>query len=330
VNGQSDIMVGNFRIGRLTAESATVRGEGGVLSPALVVPLILELQPRKEEETLAVTEIEADLLLGSQFGTAINQQVANPARSSPLGTTGGLWCTAPNATNERQLTLRFALMREHVRLFEDRARRLASEPVPFELRLRIGAAWVRRTENAPRPGPAGHPMPPALGFVSELWPAWEAKAEPLRLELAREHWVAQILPNLGADRVRLVAVRLPATNRALGDAGVAAFEDARVAYDSGEYRRAVQACRDLREAIERQLGAVEGARLADRVAERLGWPEDSPAKELLDNLWKALSDVSSAANHHRGRQLAAADSRLAILLAASAMEYLVELLEPDG
>lgn len=330
MDGRSDIMMGNFRIGRLTAESAAVRGEGGALSPALVFPLTLQLQPREEQETLAVTEIEADLLLASQPGTAINLQVAAPARSSPLGATGGLWCTIPNAANERQLTLRFTLMPEHVRLLEDHARRLVSEPIPFELRLRIGAAWLRRTENGPRPGPAGHPMPAALGLVSELWPAWEARAEPLRLALSRESWGEQVLPELGADHLRLVAVRLPSARGSLGAAAVAAFEDARVAYDAGEYRRAVQACRDVREAIERQLDATKGVRVADRVAEQLGWPDDSPARELLDNLWKALSDVSSAASHHRGRQIAPADSRLAVLLTASTLEYLVELLEPDA
>ncbi|HWB70458.1 MAG TPA: hypothetical protein VG518_10825 [Solirubrobacterales bacterium] len=327
--GRSDIAVGNFRVGRISADSAAVQGEGGELSPALAVPLSLQLDPQREEESIAVTEIEADLVLSTQPGTGLGTQVGSPARSSAIGVVGGLWRTVPGAPSERQLTLRFVLAREQVRLLEDHAHRLGAEPVPLELRLRLGAAWVRQSTSAPSPGPANHPVPAALGFVSDLWRFSETRVEPLRIELAREDWATRILPALGGDRIRLVAVRFPNGDSPLGHDAIAAFDAARSAYDAGEYRRAVQACRDLREAVEDDLEATDGIRLADQVGERLGWAEDSPARDLLDNLWKTLVEVSSAANHQRGRQLSVADARLAVLIAAGTMEYLTELIEPE-
>jgi hypothetical protein len=319
----------NFRIGRISADSAAVSGEGGELSPALAVPLTLQLDPREEQDTIAVTEVEADLLLSTQPPSGLGIQLGTPARGSATGMVGGLWRTIAAAPYERQFTLRFALAREQVRLLEDHAHRFGADPVPLELRLRFAAAWLRQSTNAPSPGPADHPVPAFLGFAVDLWQLSETRVEPLRIELARDDWAARILPALGADRIRLLAVRLPRAAGTVGSEAIAAFDLARSAYDAGEYRRAVQACRDLREAVETKLGAVNGVRVADRVGERLGWPEDSPAREFLDNLWKTLSDVSSAANHNRGRQLAVADARLAVLIAGSTIEYITELTEPD-
>lgn len=279
---------------------------------------------------IAITEIEAHLVLPTRPGMhGGGVQLGAPARASSMSSGGGLWSSVPTGSVERSLALRFVLAREHLQLMESHAQRLADESVPLELRLHVSAAWVRQSQDAPRPGPVGHPVPAATGLTSELWHLWETSIEPLRLQLRREDWADQILPGLGADSVRLIAVRLPATTKVLGPETIAAFDAARGAYDAGHYRAAVQACRDLRDAVQVHLGAVSGNRVAEQVAERLGWPDDSPAKKLLDNLWGTLVDVSSAAHHQPGRRLAAADARATILLAATVIEYLTHLLEPE-
>lgn len=328
MNGQAGISVGNFRVGWLRIDPALVRGEGGCLSPALLVPGSIQLDPRQEGEALAITEIEAELVLPTNAGPALGPGVGMPARVSGMRTQGGMWVSIPSGPVEHQVTFRFPLSREQVRLLEDHAQRMIEEQVPIGLRVHAAVAWVRQTENAPSPGPSGHPVPAVLGLASELWSLGSVRIEPLELRLRREDWATQVLPVLGANEVRLIAVRLPAAHRTLGPEAAAAIDSARQRYDEGDYRGAVQACRDLRDAVADHLGA-DSKPIAECVGERLGWPADSPARVLLDNLWKTLSDLSSAAHHKQGRQVRGAEARATVLIAATAIEYLTEILEPE-
>jgi hypothetical protein len=328
VNGQASISIGNFRVGWLRADPALVRGEGGCLSPALVIPSSIQLDPRQEGETVAITDIEAELVLPANAEVALGPGVGVPARVSGMRTQGGMWSSISSSPVEHQVTFRFSLSREQVRLLEAHSHRLGEEQVRVGLRIHAATAWVRQTENAPRPGPPGHPVAAALGLASELWSLGAARIDPLELRLRREDWATQVLPGLGADEVRLIAVRLPEASRALGHETAAAIDAARHRYDEGDYRGAIQACRDLRDAIADHLGA-DGKPIAECVGEKLGWPVDSPARALLDNLWKTLSDVSSAAHHRQGKHLSEAEARATVLIAATAIEYLTEILGPE-
>ncbi|HEX5374960.1 MAG TPA: hypothetical protein VFW48_02270 [Solirubrobacterales bacterium] len=205
---------------------------------------------------------------------------------------------------------------------------MSEEEVRVGLRIHAATAWVRQTENAPHPGPSGHPVAAALGLASELWSLEGTKIEALELRLRREDWATQVLPGIGADEVRLIAVRLPQASRALGHETATAIDAARQRYDEGDYRSAVQTCRDLRDAVSDHLGA-DGKTIAECVGEKLGWPVDSPARVLLDNLWKTLSDLSSAAHHREGKQLSEAEARATVLIAAATVEYLTEILGPE-
>ena len=317
-------MLGNFRVGRLHVDPATVRGEGGCLSPALLVPASLQLDPRDETQKIAITELEADLVLPNRGEVALGPVIGPPARVSSLNSRGGIWVSIPGSPVDHRVEFRFPLSIEQVRLLKDHAERLGDEEIPLGLRLRISAAWLRQSSNAPRPGPANHPLPAATGMASELWPLWEGKIEPLEARLRRDDWATQVLPGLGADQVRLIAVRLPAASRVLGTEAVGAIDTARQRYDAGDYRGAVQACRDLRDAVRDHFQA-DHRTVAERVAELLALPADSPQIVLLDNLWKTLSDLSSAGHHRQGRQLGAAEARASVLLAATAVEYLTSL-----
>jgi hypothetical protein len=325
MDGKVDVLLGNFRVARLHVDAASVRGEGGSLSPALLVPASLQLDPRDETQTIAITELEADLVLPDRGEVALGPVISSPARVSRMNSRGGIWVSIPGSPVEHRVDFRFPLSIEQVRLLENHAERLGDEEIPLGLRLRIAAAWVRQTGNAPRPGPANHPLPAATGMVSELWPLWEGKIEPLEARLRREDWAAQVLPGLGADQVRLISVRLPAASRALGAEAAAAIDAARRRYDAGDYRGAIQSCRDLRDAIRDHLGA-DGETVAGRVAEKLGLLVDSPQIALVDNLWKTLSDLSSAGHHRQGKKLGVAEARASVLLAATAVEYLTSLL----
>jgi hypothetical protein len=324
MDGRVDVLLGNFRVGRLHVDPASVRGEGGCLSPALLVPASLQLDPRDETQKIAITELEADLVLPNRGEVALGPVIGPPARISSLNSRGGIWVSIPGSPVDHRVEFRFPLSIEQVRLLEDHAERLGDEEIPLGLRLRISAAWLRQSSNAPRPGPANHPLPAATGMASELWPLWEGKIEPLEARLRRDDWATQVLPGLGADQVRLIAVRLPATSRVLGSEAAGAIDTARQRYDAGDYRGAVQACRDLRDAVRDHFQA-DHRTVAERIAELQALPADSPQIVLLDNLWKALSDLSSAGHHRQGRQLGAAEARASVLLAATAVEYLTSL-----
>jgi hypothetical protein len=325
MDGKADVMLGNFRVGRLHVDPVSVRGEGGCLSPVLVLPASLQLDPRHETQTIAITELEADLVLPNRGEVALGSVLGSPARVSSLNHRSGLWVSIPGSPVEHRVDFRFPLSIEQIRLLEDHAERLGDEEIPVGLRLRVAAAWMRQNSDAPQPGLANHPLPAATGTAAELWPLGEGKIEPLEARLRREDWATRVLPGLGANQIRLIAVRLPTASRALGTEAGSAIDAARHRYDAGDYRGAIQACRDLRDAVREHLDA-DSATVAERVAELLTVPTDSPEIVLLDNIWKTLSDLSSASHHRQGRGLGAAEARACVLLAATAVEYLTSLL----
>ncbi len=329
MNRQAGISIGNFRVGWLRVDPALVRGEGGYLSPAVLVPGTIQFDPREAGQTIAITELEAELILPASSELALGLAVGSPARVSGTRSQAGFWSSTPSSPVEHQVAFRFPLSREQVRLIEDHAQRLGDGQIPLGLRLYVAAAWLRRSENAPRPGPPGHPVAAATGLAADLWALQNAKVESLELRLRREDWTAQVLPGLGADEVRLIALRLPAASSAIGSEATTAIDTARHRYDEGDYRGAVQACRDLRDAVADHLGA-DGKPIAERVGEKLALPADSPTRALLDNLWKTLSDLSSAAHHRQGRQLGQAEARASVLIAATVVEYLTEILGPNS
>jgi len=157
VNGQASISIGNFRVGWLRFDPALVRGEGGCLSPALLVPGSIQLDPRQEGETVAITEIEVELVLPTNAGPALGPGVGMPARVSGMRTQGGMWVSIPSGPVEHQVTFRFSLSREQVRLLEDHAQRMAEEQVPVGLRIHGAVAWVRQSEECATPWPTRPP-----------------------------------------------------------------------------------------------------------------------------------------------------------------------------
>lgn len=328
MNGQVGISASNFRIGWLRVDASMVRSEGDSLSPALLVPCSIQLDGREEGGAIAITELEAELVIPTAAGVGLGPRIGMPARVSGMETQGGMWVSIPSGPIEHNIVFRFPLSREQVRLLEGYAERLTEQEVPIGLRTHAALAWVRQSENVRRPGAATHPVASTLGLASELWSLEPARIEPLELRLRREDWASQVLPGLGGNAVRMIAVRLPDATRALGAEAVAALDAARERYDAGDFRGAIQRCRDLRDAVGDHLGAGEKT-IAACVGERLDWSADSPGRALLDNLWKTLSDLSSAAHHRDGKGFRGAEARATILIAAAAIEYLTELLEPE-
>ena len=99
----------------------------------------------------------------------------------------------------------------------------------------------------------------------------------MRLAIPREQWAQQVLPSLGRDRIRLVAVRLPAGDDSPSRQVAAVFDAARREHDAGRHRAALQALRDLRHLIEEQLAAVDGKRIASQLAATSRLAERRPA-----------------------------------------------------
>lgn len=118
---------------------------------------------------------------------------------------------------------------------------------------------------------------------------------------------------------------------ALGPLGreVATWFD-RARYDSGDYRGALERCSDLRHAVEKQLGAVDGRRVGERVAVLVNLPSESVTSGFLNAVWKSLVDLTNARRITRRLQNESfrESAWAGLLIAAVVLECLSELLSP--
>ena len=98
----------NRRVGRLRLDPTQVRGEGGLVSPTLVLPLSVELEPQADERRLAVTEVRAHLSLGAGSAHAASHLGESVCVRS-AGGDAGVWTSIPDSTISHHAALRFAL-----------------------------------------------------------------------------------------------------------------------------------------------------------------------------------------------------------------------------
>ena len=163
------------------------------------------------------------------------------------------------------------------------------------------------------------------GNVYDLRPIAETRIGDLVIPVSRERWATQLLPGLGLDRLRLVATRLPVQDR-LGAPIVDRFDEAINAYDAGHYEQSITLLRKLREAVERAHGSTRNRPMAIIIAEGRGWSQERVAG--FDSAWRALVDITNAAVHTDDgppRPFHHAEARLALILAAAALEYISDV-----
>jgi hypothetical protein len=287
------------------------------VSPVLVLPLTLALNPQPTERTLVVTELWGRLHLDGAGQTSLAELVRAGAPSHPAG----LWASYPVTAATHAAELRVPLTPAQLRALEDAPAQ--DGHLLLRLELRVAAAWLRQ-EHQQVLGSGG-------GAAVELLPLTWVRAEELRLAVPLGPWSERVLPGLGTDRYRAVLVSLPAESALTPDKPLVRwFDDARARYDRGDYRGCVERCRDVRRAVETSLQASKSNPVSAKAASAAALPAGATA--FLDGVWQALTEVTNEAHHpeHDEPVYRAADARAVLLTTAVVLEYLGALLGPPA
>jgi hypothetical protein len=310
----ASITAQSFILGEVRADAARLLGEGGPVSPVLVVPLTVALNPQPIERTMVITELWGRLELDGAPTVALGE----PRRATGPGQSQGMWVSHPNVAATHEAELRVPLSAAQLHSLEQAPMHAAD--LALRLELRTTAAWLREEQQLP-----------GAGAAVELLPLTWVRADDLRLIIAAAYWAERVLPGLGADRFRTVLIRLPresplTPNKPL----VRWFDDARARYDRGDYRGCIERCRDVRRAVETSLQATKSNPVSAMAARAVDLPDGTTA--FLDGVWRALAEVTNQAHHpeHDEPVYRAADARSVLLTTAVVLEYLGALLTPPA
>ena len=312
-------------IGQISVDGAVVRAEGGPINPQLVFPLEVQLNNQPDEAMLAIGRVRG--LLGTDQNVQPATAICPPVCEDLIGTNPAFRVTSrPHGQGTSTVELRFFLTPSQVEELE--RRRHASHSDVFNLYLRLEPTVIGlQNFNRQQPGSTSEPRiwDTKYGEYAEIAWFWAANQPPvLRVDVETSTWVRSVLPGLGYDRLRLVEVTLPPPLPDRPNAA-AEFDKAEAALDARRYEDSVSACRGLLAMWKGLLDATDAHRVADVMAERLGWTADDGRRQFLDALWKAATDFVNAPHHPEGAGQATwidyRDARLALLVVGVLSEY---------
>jgi hypothetical protein len=319
INEQT-IMLANRGIGKVSINGGALRAEGGCLHPQLVVPLKFDFHNFPSEAMLALYRVKAVLSADQNPSPhnalcppVVEDLIDNlPVHSLPQGDVG------------RSVNLRFWLTNSEIEHIEQVRHSGPSSTFTLHVDVEPGVAWVKTYNQMGQDPIPGSPWDMNVGIFSQFFPFWTCRVGTIRAEIDQSHWVDNVLPGLGYDRLRLVELNLPPS---LPDHPSAAshFDAARKALDQRRYGDCVLACRGLLNMWEKQLGATRANLVADIVSSDRRWSDGDVRRGLLDTLWKEVGDVANMPHHPEGVVNAgvfdARDARLILLLTAALSEY---------
>jgi hypothetical protein len=316
------IVVGNRGIGTVSINGGAIRGEGGALHPQLVMPLKFDLNNYPSESMLAVCRVKATLGPGQNV-------FAQDALCRPIVedlTDGFPVHTIPSGSVSNTVDLRFWLTSAEVEHIESLRHRTQSNTFTLYVSLEAWVAGVK-TFNEMKPGsqPPASPWEFNYGLFSQLFPFWTCRITTMPVQVDQSHWIDDVLPGLGYDRLRLLELSFPSPLPDHSNAA-AQFDRARKALDQRRYGDCISECRGLLNMWEQQYGVEKKKqRLADFIAIDRRWPEGDIRRQLLDRLWKEVGDVANAPHHPEGDVNAELfnerDARLVLVLTAALSEY---------
>lgn len=310
-------------VGDLSVDSDQVRGDGGLLAPALVVPLKVELFPRPKDERLALQRLSVVLLVPT--ATQGYVQLGSAVHVFGDSTGHGVWHTYEGHSSDATVELRFPISGAALRLVEDAAHRI-QPALNLKLQIRAAFAYVIAVEQLDVRTGIGDQRH-LLDQAFDLRSLGSGGSEDLDVQVSREHWAEQVAPRLGLDWFRIVAVRLPKQVEGLDPKLVSIFDEAIRTYERRDYRGAIIACRDIRELVEESLGASGKGGVARIIGAERRLSEDAPEREFIDSAWKLLTDLTNSAHHSQGQgRYSAPDARAALLFTAILLEYLADSL----
>lgn len=295
-----------------------IRGEGGPLAPALVIPIDLDLYLLGDQR-LILERLSATLWTYGTPGPRV--RIGSPATLETIGSDRGPVQSSPQGAGPDRLEMRFDLQTGALRQLDEHVRVSPGNVVQLALTFETRIGWARKILNDE---PNVH-----FGTLLEILPFWRTVTEELQVQLPRERWVRDVAPALGHDQIRLIAVEMPNSTGPLGSDLVASFDAATRAYDASHWRDCVQNCRDARHQVEQHICSAEIKYVSQAVAQLAGVEDDDPRIKFLSETWKALVDITNHAKHIESMgRLDAATAHAVLLLTATMIQYLSELLSP--
>jgi hypothetical protein len=321
-NPVSISLTGTRIIGEVSLDDTRVTGEGGWADPRLVFPLQITLNPSPAGASLAVTEVTCSLHLTTP---ASEQNQLGLAQVVKL--TYGFTCRAIlGGPSKGQIQARIPLNQALIAQLERRRHQDSQHVFSASLRLQPTVAWLEQTGNTTPDEFGEHPfMHQQFGPFSRLAYFWYPQVGDLEVRIPASVWIQQVLPGLGYDQVRYAEIRLPESSL-LPTEILGYYDTARRHFDLGNYREAVASCRDIRNAVERHLGATQAHPVSAIAVERLGLTADAPQRAILAAAWETLRVATNEAHHvPGGLRLTEADARMCLHLTAIVLEYLALL-----
>lgn len=306
----------------ISVDSARVRGEGGLLAPMIVIPMTLELDQRPASEQLALSRLEVALWLTSPGSTV---QLGPPVVAFGDGANGGIWTTRDTHRFETQLDLRFTLNQGMLRIVEETVHSLARPDLSFTLKIRPAVGRVTGTHDVPTAvGPGGQEQ--LLGTAYQIYPMAWPTVDHLDIRISWQHW-ADMAKDLGLDEVRLIAVRLPRKIEGFDPELLSLYDQAISRYEKHEYREAIGICRDVRNLLEKAIGATKSNPVSAIMATERGVDSSSPPIRFVDQAWRLFAEFTNAARHDESiGSYSAADARAMLLFTSVMLEYLASAL----
>ena len=304
-------MVSNISLGSggtignisLTQDNPIV-GSGYPYNPRLSIPITVTLQPKPDEETLIVTEVVCSLWAG-------NEQVGLPVVNNLLE---GMYCRSyPGRSNSHAFSFHFPLSGSHIQLLEKQRHQHPNHD--FVGTLRFQATVARRIQT----------VSTEFGNYYILAPYQYVKVDDVSIRVPSSDWVEYVLANVGLAHFRFVEIELPRKESDFSREVISHLDSARQSFDVGDYHKCIGDCRYIRDEVNKYFGASDkqGSRLADKVAQKLGLPDDSLQKTFLDQTWKGFTDLTNAEHHIADRaRLLPADAHTCLLLIVVLLEYL--------
>jgi hypothetical protein len=323
ISKQSITVGGNRIVGNVWVDGGALRGEGGPLSPHLIVPLSVQMHNTPADAMMALCWVRAQLATDQHasphltIGPSATELLIDefPTRS------------LPNGSLDHTIPLRFRLSAADVEELEKRRHDAAGGLFTFYLGLDAVVAGLKTYNQASGGATEVHPWPIDYGMFSQVLPFWRTNIPPAPVSIESSTWVREVLPGLGYDHHRLIEIPFPPP---LPDHPSAAgeWDKARRALDEQRYSDCVAECRDLLSMWQSQLGATKNRTLAAIVATKRGWADDDGRTAFLDGLWKAARDIVNAPHHPEGSRVEqtfdVSDARLMLVLTAVLSQYITD------
>lgn len=193
-----------------------VRSVGGPVYPQLIFPLQLETVPQQGLKELRISAVRAHLNTQNlgRIGTAVPTTM--PLRFSNMA-----------SPKTFQITIEIPLDLYRAQKIE--ANRQQNGMLQLDCSLDYVAIWKRNASPL-------RPLPDPIEMSTMV--------QRIEIVIPQSEWIANILPGLGCNSVRLIEIPMPATTTAIGfEKSVLAVEKAQQRFNLGLYDDAAAQCR---------------------------------------------------------------------------------------